>query len=188
MSLSGARDISFINTPPLGRLPIETYVLEYDERVVAQAIAREMSRGGQVFFVHNRVQNIEEVAERLQRIVPRRTRIALAHGQMPERDLETTMLNFLDKKYDILVSTNIIESGLDIPNVNTIIIHSDSLVWLNSINCEEGWEGQNIRLMPISSILKKDGFFPRLPISAWLPLRNSRTLVQVSRLPSGTSR
>jgi transcription-repair coupling factor (superfamily II helicase) len=122
MSLSGARDISLINTPPLGRLPIETYVLEYDEGVATQAILREMGRGGQVFFVHNRVQNIEEMAGHLRRMVPQ-ARIAVAHGQMPERDLEATMLNFLDKKYDILLSTNIIESGLDIPNVNTIIVH-----------------------------------------------------------------
>ena len=122
MSLSGARDISLINSPPLGRLPIETYVLEYDESIIAQAVSREMERGGQIFFVHNRVQDIEKVAERLRRIVPQAS-IAVAHGQMSEGDLETTMLDFLDRKYDILVSTNIVESGLDIPSVNTIIIH-----------------------------------------------------------------
>lgn len=122
MSIIGARDLSVINTPPENRLPIETYVVEYDPEVVRDAVMREMDRGGQVFFVHNRVESIASIAYGLQKIVPE-ARIAIAHGQMPERQLEDVMMDFVSYKYDVLVCTTIIESGLDIPNVNTIIIN-----------------------------------------------------------------
>ncbi len=122
MSLIGARDLSVINTPPENRLPIETYVMEYNPEMVRDAILREMDRGGQVFFVHNRVESIASIATGLQRIIPE-ARIAIAHGQMRERQLEDVMLDFVDYEYDVLVCTTIIESGLDIPNVNTIIIN-----------------------------------------------------------------
>ena len=122
MSIIGARDLSVINTPPENRLPIETYVMEYNPDIVRDAILREMDRGGQIFFVHNRVESIASIALGLQRIVPE-ARIAIAHGQMRERELEKVMLDFVGFKYDILVCTTIIESGLDIPNVNTIIVN-----------------------------------------------------------------
>jgi transcription-repair coupling factor (superfamily II helicase) len=122
MSIMGARDISIINTPPENRLPIETYVMQYDQNVVREAILHEIDRGGQVFFVHNRVETIDSIAEIAQTAVPE-ARIAVAHGQMPERQLETVMMDFVNRKYDVLVCTTIIESGLDIPNVNTIIIN-----------------------------------------------------------------
>ena len=122
MSLIGARDLSVINTPPENRLPIETYVMEYNPEIVREAILREMDRGGQVFFVHNRVESIASIAAGLQNTIPE-ARIAVAHGQMPERQLEDVMLDFVDYEFDILVCTTIIESGLDIPNVNTIIIN-----------------------------------------------------------------
>ncbi len=122
MSLMGLKDMSRIDTPPEDRLPIRTLVAAYDERTVAEAIRREMSRNGQVFFVHNRVEGIEGVAERLRRLVPE-ARMAIAHGQLRERELETVMSNFLNYKIDVLIATTIIESGLDIPNVNTIIIN-----------------------------------------------------------------
>jgi len=122
MSIMGARDLSVINTPPENRLPIETYVMEYSPDVVRDAILKEMDRGGQVFFVHNRVQSIDSIAMSVQELVPQ-ARIAVAHGQMPERRLEKIMLDFVAYKYDVLVCTTIIESGLDIPNVNTIIIN-----------------------------------------------------------------
>lgn len=127
MSIIGARDLSVINTPPENRLPIETYVMEYNPEVVRDAIQREMDRGGQVFFVHNRVESIASIAFGLQQIVPE-ARIAIAHGQMRERELENVMLDFVEYKNDVLVCTTIIESGLDIPNVNTIIINrADSM-------------------------------------------------------------
>ena len=122
MSLIGIRDFSVINTPPENRMPIETYVMEYNPDVVRDAILREMERGGQIFFVHNRVRSIPSIATTIQKLVPQ-ARIAVAHGQMPERQLEKVMMDFINYKYDILVCTMIIESGLDIPNVNTIIIN-----------------------------------------------------------------
>ncbi len=121
LAMSGARDMSIIETPPEERLPVRTYVSEYDEALVRRAILREVDRGGQVFFVHNRVQDIHEVAERLAEAVPEVT-VAVGHGQMPEAELAQVMLGFAQGEYDVLLSTTIIESGLDIPNVNTIIM------------------------------------------------------------------
>ncbi len=122
MSLSGVRDMSTMETPPEERLPIKTYISEYDERLIREAILRELDRGGQVFFVHNRVASIHRVASRLAALVPE-AEIAIAHGQMPEDQLEHVMLEFTRGQIDILVSTTIIESGLDIPNVNTLIVN-----------------------------------------------------------------
>ncbi len=122
MALSGARDMSIINTPPTNRAPIKTFVGEYKLPLVRTAILHEMERGGQVYFVHNRVENIEQIAAEVKMLVPE-ARIAIGHGQMGERDLENVMLAFLAHEYDVLVCTTIIESGLDIPNVNTIIIN-----------------------------------------------------------------
>ncbi|MDH7569372.1 MAG: transcription-repair coupling factor, partial [Armatimonadota bacterium] len=121
MSLSGIRDMSVINDPPEGRTPIRTMVIERDEATIREAICRELDRDGQVYFVHNRVETIEAVAERLRRLVPH-ARVAVAHGQMPEDRLEKVMLDFYDRAFDVLVCTTIIESGLDIPNANTILI------------------------------------------------------------------
>ena len=121
MALTGARDISTISTPPEDRLPIITHVGPYDARIVRAAILREMDRSGQVFFVHNRVQTIATIHARLQRLVPE-ARFAIAHGQMPEQDLANVMEEFSRGEIDVLVSTSIIESGLDIPNANTLIV------------------------------------------------------------------
>jgi len=121
LSLAGARDMSVIETPPRDRLPVHTEILEFDEEIVTDAILREIDRGGQVFFVHNRVETIHNLALRVQKLVPQ-ARVAIGHGQMPERELERVMLEFLDRKSDVLVATMIIESGLDIPNVNTLIL------------------------------------------------------------------
>ncbi len=121
LSLAGARDMSVIETPPRDRLPVHTEILELDEEVVTDAILREVDRGGQAFFVHNRVETIHNAALRLQKLVPQ-VRVAVAHGQMPERELERVMLEFLDRRWDVLVSTMIIESGIDMPSVNTLIV------------------------------------------------------------------
>ena len=122
MSLSGVRDMSTMETPPEERLPIKTYISEYEERLIREAILRELDRGGQVFFVHNRVQSIRRVASHLAALIPE-AEVAIAHGQMPEEQLEHVMLEFSQGQIDILVSTTIIESGLDIPNVNTLIVN-----------------------------------------------------------------
>jgi transcription-repair coupling factor (superfamily II helicase) len=121
MSLAGLRDISVIETPPEGRRPVKTYVGEYDEELVRGAIHRELARGGQAFFLHNRVETIDETAERVRALVPD-ARIAVAHGQMAEGRLEAVMLDFLRGGADILVCTTIVESGLDIPSANTLIV------------------------------------------------------------------
>jgi transcription-repair coupling factor (superfamily II helicase) len=121
LSLSGARDMSTIHTPPIDRSPIRTYVLPWSEAVIREAILRELERGGQIYFVHNFVETIEGIAAKVKKLVPE-ARMAVGHGQMPEKDLEKTMLGFLDREFDVLVCTSIIESGLDIPNVNTILI------------------------------------------------------------------
>jgi transcription-repair coupling factor (superfamily II helicase) len=121
MALSGVRDISVIETPPESRQPIETHVVERSDDVLREAIMRELDRGGQVYYVHNRVQGIEHETQRLRALVPK-ARFVVAHGQMDERRLERVMVEFADAEHDILVCTTIIESGLDIPNVNTIVI------------------------------------------------------------------
>ena len=122
MSLVGIRDLSIIETPPLDRLAIQTYVTRYDERVIRDAILRELQRGGQVFFLHNRVETIDRMALKLVDLVPE-AKIAVAHGQMRPRELEKVMLDFLENKTQVLVCSAIIESGLDFPNANTIIIN-----------------------------------------------------------------
>jgi transcription-repair coupling factor (superfamily II helicase) len=122
MSLTGVKDLSTINTPPANRMPVKTYILDYDESLVRHAILDEIERGGQVFFIHNRVAEIETIKNKLEKIVPEAL-IACAHGQMPEEHLEKTMLEFVNGEFDVLLCTNIVESGLDIPNVNTIIIN-----------------------------------------------------------------
>ncbi|MFH1125368.1 MAG: transcription-repair coupling factor [Pseudomonadota bacterium] len=122
LSLMGIRDLSVMETAPEDRLAIQTHLGPYDEPTIARAIESELDRGGQIFFVHNRVQTIDEMARRLMRLVPR-ARFAVGHGQMKERDLEETMIRFVNREIDVLVCTTIIESGLDIPSVNTIIIN-----------------------------------------------------------------
>src|SRR5437867_4984192 len=121
MSLSGLRDISIIETPPQGRRPIRTTVSEYDEEVVQSALMREHERGGQSFYLHNRVETIEEAAQKLQQLCPD-LRFLVAHGQMRERELEEKMHAFLRGDADVLVSTTIIESGIDIPQANTLVV------------------------------------------------------------------
>jgi transcription-repair coupling factor (superfamily II helicase) len=127
LSLAGARDMSVIETPPRDRLPVHTEIIEFSDDLVTDAILREVDRGGQVFFVHNRIETIHHTALKIRQLVPQ-VRLSVAHGQMAERELERVMLDFLEKKTDVLVSTMIIESGLDIPSVNTLILdRSDTL-------------------------------------------------------------
>src|SRR5581483_3674015 len=121
MSLAGVRDISVIETPPEGRRPVKTYVGEYEEELVRGALERERTRGGQAFFLHNRVETIDETAERLRALCPS-MRFEVAHGQMEERTLESRMLRFLRGDADVLVCTSIIESGIDIPQANTLVV------------------------------------------------------------------
>ncbi|MDL2289532.1 transcription-repair coupling factor [Clostridia bacterium OttesenSCG-928-F22] len=145
MSLSGIRDMSVIETPPEQRYPIQTYVLEYTEQVVHDAIEREMARGGQVFFVYNNVRNIEQFRIKLLGIVPN-ARIAIAHGQMNEAVLEKTMLQFGEGEFDVLLCSTIIESGLDIPNVNTLIVYDADHFGLSQLYQLRGRVGRSTKL------------------------------------------
>lgn len=142
MSLMGARDMSVINTPPENRLPIESVVVEYDEDLVQQAIGRELARKGQVYFLHNRVEDIEKVRDRLARLLPLETKIAIGHGRMHPFILENTMREFLKGNIDVLVCTMIIESGIDIPNVNTIIVHNAHMFGLSDLHQLRGRVGR----------------------------------------------
>jgi transcription-repair coupling factor (superfamily II helicase) len=145
MSLAGLRDISVIETPPEGRRPIRTYVGEYDDDLIKQALEREVERNGQAFYLHNRVETIEEAAEKLQGLCPG-LRFLVAHGQMPERELENQMLKFLAGDADVLVSTTIIESGLDIPQANTLIVERADQLGLSQLYQIRGRVGRSDQL------------------------------------------
>ncbi len=132
MSMIGVRDMSIISEPPGDRLPIQTYVIEYNEGLIKDAIEKELLRNGQVYYVHNRVADIDHAASKLRKLLPE-ARIAVAHGQMSERHLENIMFEFVNKEYDILVCTTIIETGMDIPNVNTLIIDNADYLGLSQL-------------------------------------------------------
>lgn len=145
MSMTGIRDMSVIETPPEQRYPVQTYVMEYSDAVIREAILKELGRGGQIYFVYNRVKGMERFAEYLRSLVPE-ARIAFAHGQMHERTLERTMLDFMDQAYDVLLCSTIIESGLDIANVNTIIIYDADKMGLSQLYQLRGRVGRGSRL------------------------------------------
>ncbi len=141
MSLTGIRDLSLLNTPPAARQPILTYVGEYDERAVTEALRRELLREGQVFYVHNRVRDIEAQAERIRDLVPE-ARVAIAHGQMDEASLEQVVFDFWEGRYDVLVCTTIIESGIDMPTVNTLVVGRADLLGLGQLHQLRGRVGR----------------------------------------------
>lgn len=141
-SLMGARDLSIIATPPPNRQPVTTEIHAFNDVVIRDAVSHELKRGGQVFFVHNRVKDIEEMADRIKRLVPD-AKMGVAHGQMEGDKLEKVMLKFVEAEYDVLVSTNIIESGLDIPNANTIIINSAHMFGLSDLHQMRGRVGRS---------------------------------------------
>ncbi|HKR14199.1 MAG TPA: transcription-repair coupling factor, partial [Pyrinomonadaceae bacterium] len=144
MSLSGMRDMSLIETPPRDRLAIQTQVVQFSDGVIKSAIDLELSRGGQVFFIHNRVETIETIAALVKRMVPQ-ARIAVGHGQMNEKEMEKVMLDFIDYKYDVLVATTIIENGIDIPRANTIIINRADNYGLSQLYQLRGRVGRSNR-------------------------------------------
>lgn len=160
-SLMGARDLSIIATPPPNRQPVTTELHTYNEEIIRDAVSYELRRGGQVFFVHNKVSDIEQVANVVFKLVPD-ARIGIAHGQMDGDKLEKVMLKFIEGEYDVLVSTNIIESGLDIPNANTIIIHQAHMFGLSDLHQMRGRVGRSNKkafcylLTPPSSVLSSD--------------------------------
>ncbi len=155
MSLIGIRDMSVLEEAPNDRLPIQTYVMEYNEELVREAIVRELARDGQVYYVYNRVNNIADVASVLQKLVPE-ANVAFAHGQMKEQELERIMYDFIDGEIDVLVSTTIIETGLDISNVNTIIIHDSDNMGLSQLYQLRGRVGRSNRTAYAFLMYKRD--------------------------------
>ena len=155
MSLIGIRDMSVLEEAPNDRMPIQTYVLEYNEEMVREAIVRELSRNGQVYYVYNRVNNIADIAASIQNLVPEAT-VAFAHGQMQERELERIMYDFINGEIDVLVSTTIIETGLDISNVNTMIIHDSDNMGLSQLYQLRGRVGRSNRTAYAFLMYKKD--------------------------------
>jgi len=144
MSLAGIRDMSVINTPPEDRLAIRTFVTRWDEDTIREALERELSRGGQAFFIHNRVKSIQSVADRLRRLVPH-ARLAVGHGQMDEKTLEQLMIDFAEDRFDILLCTTIVESGLDFPRANTIVIDRADALGLSQLYQLRGRVGRSKR-------------------------------------------
>lgn len=155
MSMLGVRDLSVIETPPANRFPIQTYVVEYNPMFLREAIEREMGRGGQVFFLYNRVETIEQKAQEIQMLVEG-ARVAVAHGQMNEAELENVMLGFLAGEFDVLVSTTIIETGVDIPNVNTLIVDSADRMGLSQLYQLRGRVGRSNRIAYAYFTYQKD--------------------------------
>jgi transcription-repair coupling factor (superfamily II helicase) len=145
MSMLGVRDLSVIETPPENRFPVQTYVVEYNGALIREAIERELARGGQVFFLFNQVQGIENMADQVRMLVPD-ARVAIAHGQMKESELEAVMIAFLEGEFDVLVSTTIIETGVDIPNVNTLIIYNADKMGLSQLYQLRGRVGRSNRM------------------------------------------
>ena len=145
MGLVSARDMSIIESPPEDRLPVETYVVEYDDKIVKEAIEKEIRRGGYVYYVYNRVKDIDLIAEKVKKLVPE-ARIKVAHGQMAEELLENAMIDFYEGHFDVLVCTSIIENGLDVPLANTIIIHGAENFGLSQLYQMRGRVGRSIRL------------------------------------------
>lgn len=144
MSLIGIRDMSVLEEAPQDRQPIQTFVCEYNEEMVREAINRELARGGQVYYVYNRVQSIADMANTIQKLVPD-ANVGFAHGQMKERELEKIMYGFINGEIDVLVSTTIIETGLDISNVNTMIIHDSDQMGLSQLYQLRGRVGRSNR-------------------------------------------
>ncbi|MNO62911.1 Transcription-repair-coupling factor [compost metagenome] len=145
MSMLGVRDLSVIETPPENRFPVQTYVVEHSQALVREAVEREMARGGQIYYLYNRVQGIQEMAAQISMLVPD-ARVGVGHGQMSEQELERTILDFLDGEYDVLVSTSIIETGVDIPNVNTLIVHDADKMGLSQLYQLRGRVGRSNRI------------------------------------------
>jgi len=155
MSLTGIRDMSILEEPPGERLPIQTYVMEYNDESVKDAIHRELARGGQVYYLYNRVKNISEITLKIQRLVPE-ANVSFAHGQMSERELENIMIEFMQGNIDVLICTTIIETGLDIPNVNTIIIQDADRMGLSQLYQLRGRVGRSNRSSFAYLMYKKD--------------------------------
>ena len=145
MSMLGIRDLSVIETPPTNRYPVQTYVLEKNDSVIRDAVLREMERGGQIYYLYNKVDTIDQKVSELQELIPEAS-IGYVHGQMSEIQLENTLLDFIEGQYDILVTTTIIETGVDIPNANTLFIENADHMGLSTLYQLRGRVGRSNRI------------------------------------------
>ncbi len=180
MSLIGIRDMSVLEEAPQDRMPIQTYVMEYNDEMVREAIERECARQGQVYYVYNRVEDIDEVAGHVQKLVPDPT-VAFAHGQMREHELERIMYDFINGEIDVLVSTTIIETGLDISNANTMIIHDADRLGLSQLYQLRGRVGRSNRMAYAFLLYRRDKMLKEVAEKDWRPSASLRILVRDSR-------
>lgn len=178
MSMAGARDMSLINTAPADRLPVKTVVSRYDENMVGTAIRRELARHGQIYYVHNRVRSIDLIGQKLKKLVPE-ARVRVAHGQMDEKDLERIMLDFYEHRFDLLVSTTIIENGLDIPRVNTIIVERADAHGLSQLYQLRGRVGRS-KQQAFAYM-----FYPEEKVLTGIARKRLQTIRECSELGSG---
>lgn len=182
MSLIGIRDMSVLEEPPMDRVPIQTYVMEYNEELVREAISRELSRGGQAYYVYNRVREIADVAAKIAELVPE-ANVAYAHGQMKETELENIMYRFINGEIDVLVSTTIIETGLDISNVNTMIIHDADNMGLSQLYQLRGRVGRSNRTAYAFLMYRRDKMLKEIAEKDLLQSRSIRNLEVALRSP-----
>ena len=168
MSLVGIRDMSVLEEAPGERVPIQTFVMEYNEELVREAIVRELSRGGQVYYVYNKVHDIVDITAKIQALVPE-ANVQYAHGQMKENELEKIMYDFIDGEIDVLIATTIVETGLDISNVNTMIIHDSDRLGLSQLYQLRGRVGRSSRTSFAFLTLLLQYLFPHLELSLSLP-------------------
>ena len=181
MAITGIREMSTITTPPEERHPVLTYVGAYEDRQVIAAVRRELLRDGQVFFIHNRVQSIEKAAAQIRELVPE-ARVATAHGQMGEHQLEQVMLDFWEKRFDVLVCTTIVESGLDVSNANTMIIERADTLGLSQLHQLRGRVGRSRASGPTpTSSTRPRSRSPRPRTSGWRPWPSTPTSVAAWR-------
>ncbi|SQC70513.1 Transcription-repair-coupling factor [Listeria fleischmannii subsp. fleischmannii] len=176
MSMLGVRDLSVIETPPANRFPVQTYVTEQNNVLIREAIERELARDGQVYYLYNRVESILQKADEISMLVPD-ARVAVAHGQMTESELESVILSFLEGEYDVLVTTTIIETGVDIPNVNTLFVqNADHMGFHSSINCVVVWD-VGIESPMLILCIKKIKYYVRKRRRGFRLSRSLRSLV-----------
>ncbi len=187
MALTGIRDLSMVNTPPADRRPILTYVGEHEPSAISEALRRELLREGQAFYVHNRVSDIERVARDLRDLVPE-ARVVVAHGQMDEGSLETAVLDFWQRRYDVLVCTTIIESGIDMPTVNTLIVDRADLLGLGQLHQIRGRVGRGDKGRMRTSSIQPTGSSPNRPTSGCGRSASTPSSAPASRSPCATWR
>ncbi len=181
MALSGIRDMSTIEQPPFERQPIETYVLEYDDAIIAEAIRRELARGGQVYYLYNRVETIEQCAAKVQKLVPG-ARVGIAHGKMTEEQISSVWQQLLDNEIDVLVCTTLIETGVDVRNCNTLIIENADRMGLSQLYQIRGRVGRSNRKAYAYFTFQRDKVLTEIASSGFQPSGSLPLLVPGSAL------